>query len=131
MFLLDTDTLSDLVRDPQGRIRARIAEVGEEAVATSIIVAAELRFGACNKESSRLSARIEAILATLTVLPVEQPCDAVYGRIRADLERKGTPIGANDMLIAAHALTLESTLVTGNVREFKRVSGLQLENWLA
>ena len=130
-FLLDTDTLSDLVRDPKGRVAARIAEVGEEEVATSIVVAAELRFGAYKKGSTRLSARIDVILGAMKVLPIGPPCDEVYGRLRSDLERRGSPIGGNDMLIAAHALTLDRSLVTGNVREFKRVSELRLANWLA
>jgi tRNA(fMet)-specific endonuclease VapC len=130
LYLLDTNIISDLVRHPQGRIAARISEVGEGAVATSIIVAAELRFGAAKRGSSRLSAQLEAILAALPVLPLEPPVDQAYGGLRAALERQGTPIGANDMLIAAHALALDHILVSDNQREFARVEGLRLVNWL-
>ena len=108
----------------------RIAAVGEGAVATSVIVAAELRFGAQKKGSPRLSARIDAILGSLTVLPLEPPADATYGLLRAALEKQGTPIGANDMLIAAHTVALGRVLVTANEREFERITGLEVVNWL-
>lgn len=130
MFLLDTNILSDLIRHPQGVIAARIAEVGESEITTSIIVASELRYGAERRGSARLSAQLEAILELLPILPLGDDADAHYGRLRADLERRGTPIGANDMLIAAHALSIGATLVTDNVREFERVEGLAIVNWL-
>ena len=103
-FLLDTNIVSDLVRHPRGRIADRIAEVGEQHVCTSIIVAAELRYGAARKASPRLSAQLEAVLGAIDVLALEAPADVVYGELRARLERAGQPIGANDMLIAAQAL---------------------------
>ncbi|CAN5471703.1 type II toxin-antitoxin system VapC family toxin [soil metagenome] len=128
--LLDTNILSDLVRNPQGRIAARIAEVGEDAVCTSVIVAAELRFGAAKKGSERLTAQLEAVLGALEVLPFEAPADRAYGELRALLEAAGTPIGGNDMLIAAHAISSGHIVVTDNEREFGRVAGLQVRNWL-
>lgn len=128
--LLDTNILSDLVRNPQGRIAARIAEVGEDAVCTSVIVAAELRFGAAKKGSERLTAQLEAVLGALKVLPFEAPADRAYGELRARLEAAGTPIGGNDMLIAAHAISSGHIVVTDNEREFGRVAGLQVRNWL-
>jgi len=129
-YLLDTNIISDLMRNPGGRVADKIADVGEEAVATSVIVAAELRFGAAKKGSPALSDRVEAILGILPVLPLEPPADAAYGRLRARLEQDGTPIGANDMLIAAHALALGRVLVTANATEFERVAGLEIVNWL-
>lgn len=129
-FLLDTNIVSDLVRNPQGRTSAKIAELGEDAVATSIIVAAELRYGAAKKGSQRLTAQLETILAALEVIPLEAPADATYGATRVALEAAGTPIGANDLLIAAQTLALDMVLVTNNEREFGRVSGLKVENWL-
>jgi tRNA(fMet)-specific endonuclease VapC len=129
-YLLDTDIVSDLVRHPQGRAAARLAEVGEDAVATSIIVAAELRFGAAKKQSARLSQQLEAVLGALDVLALDRPADTTYAAARAALESAGTPIGGNDLLIAAHALALDMTIVTGNAREFGRVAGLRVENWL-
>ena len=129
-FLLDTNILSDLVRRPRGRIADRIAEVGEQHVCTSIIVAAELRYGAAKKASSRLTAQLEAVLGVVEVLALEPPVDTIYGEVRARLERAGHSIGANDLLIAAHALALDHAVVTDNEREFSRVTNLRLENWL-
>lgn len=130
-FLLDTNILSDLVRQPQGRVARQIADVGEEQVCTSIIVAAELRFGAAKRAVPRLTRQVEAILAAISVRPLESPADEIYGHIRSELEHAGTPIGPNDLLIAAHALSLGCTLVTANVHEFARVSRLRVVNWLA
>jgi tRNA(fMet)-specific endonuclease VapC len=129
-YLLDTNIVSDLIRNPQGAGMTRIAEVGEAAVATSIIVSSELRYGAAKRGSARLNAQLEAVLGSLPVLRLESPVDVAYASLRAALEAAGTPIGANDMLIAAQALALELTLVTDNVREFSRVPGLLVENWL-
>ncbi len=129
-YLLDTNVVSDLVRHPQGRAAAKIAELGEDAVATSIIVAAELRYGAAKKGSARLASQLETILGALEVLPLEAPADATYGNARVALEAAGTPIGGNDLLIAAQALALDMVVVTNNEREFERVRGLKVENWL-
>ena len=130
-FLLDTNIVSDLVRHPQGRAAAKIAELGEDAVATSIIVAAELRYGAAKKGSARLASQLETILGVLEVIPFEAPADATYGNARVALEAAGTPIGGNDLLIAAQALALDMVVVTNNEREFARVDGLRVENWLS
>lgn len=129
-FLLDTSTVSHLIRAPQGIIRDRIAEVGEDAVCLSIVVAAELRFGAAKRKSQPLERRVEAILSAIPVLPLEAPVDAHYAEIRAELEAAGRPIGPNDLIIAAHARALGLTLVTHNAGEFARVPGLDVEDWL-
>ncbi len=102
----------------------QIGEVGEETICTSLIVAAELRFGALKKGSKRLSAQLEAVMAALDILPLESPVDERYAELRMVLEGAGTPIGSNDMLIAAHTLALGLTLVTANEGEFRRVPGL-------
>ena len=129
-YLLDTNILSDLIRNPQGRIAECIAEVGEASICTSIIVAAELRYSAEKSGSARLADRIELILSALEILPMETPVDQEYGKLRHYLDSKGTPIGPNDMLIAAHALAKGLTVITANVGEFSRVPGLGVENWL-
>ena len=129
-FLLDTNIVSDLVRHPRGRIADRIEKVGEQQVCTSIIVAAELRYGAAKKGSVRLTRQLEIVLSAVDVLALEAPTDAVYGELRARLERTGRSIGANDLLIAAHALALGHTMVTDNEREFARIDDLRVENWL-
>ncbi|QGM99803.1 type II toxin-antitoxin system VapC family toxin [Methylocystis parvus] len=129
-YLLDTNIISDLIRNPKGKVAKHIARVGEKNVCTSIIVAAELRYGCAKSGSKRLLEAVELLLGELDVLSLEAPADAEYGRIRAELERKGSPIGGNDLLIAAHALAIEATMVTANVDEFTRVKGLKVQNWL-
>lgn len=129
-YLLDTNIVSALVRDPHGLVAERIRDVGEANVCTSIIVAAELRFGAAKKASARLSAQLELVISALDVLPFEAPADAVYGDIRAQLECAGMQIGGNDLLIAAQAMASGQTVVTDNLREFQRVDGLPVANWL-
>jgi len=129
-YLLDTNIVSALVRDPQGPVTRRIARAGEETICTSIVVACELRFGAAKKASPKLTEQLERVLEALPVLALETDADRRYGELRADLERAGMPIGANDMLIAAHALALGLTLVTDNVNEFRRVASLPVRNWL-
>jgi tRNA(fMet)-specific endonuclease VapC len=129
-YLLDTNMVSDLVRHPQGQVTQAIRAVGELQVCTSIIVAAELRYGATKRGLPRLTAQLDAVLAALEVLPFEAPADAVYGRLRTGLERDGRPIGSNDLLIAAQASALGYTIVTDNEREFARIEGLACENWL-
>lgn len=128
--MLDTNILSDLVRNPAGRVFEHLQRCGQENIRTSIIVAAELRFGAAKKGSQRLTTQLEAILAVIEVLPLGTPVDHIYGWMRASLESAGTPIGGNDLLIAAHALANDCILVTDNEREFSRVEGLSIENWL-
>jgi tRNA(fMet)-specific endonuclease VapC len=129
-FLLDTNIISDLIRSPRGIVASKIRDIGEADVCTSIIVAAELRYGAAKRGSARLTATVETILQPIEVLPFEAPADRVYGQLRADLQRAGKSLSYNDMLIAAHALTLGTTLVTDNHREFALVDGLPLANWL-
>jgi tRNA(fMet)-specific endonuclease VapC len=129
-YLLDTNIVSDLIRNPQGSAAGRIAAVGEDTVCTSIIVASEIRYGAAKKGSARLSAQVDAVLGVLPILNFEPDADLHYGVLRSQLESAGTIIGANDMLIAAHALSANAILVTDNEREFSRVTGLRVENWL-
>jgi tRNA(fMet)-specific endonuclease VapC len=130
-YMLDTNILSDLIRNPQGKAARRIAKVGENSVCTSIIVAAELRYGCAKSGSARLRKAVEDLLDEIDVLPFEAPADAGYGAIRASLEAAGTPIGGNDLLIAAHARALGATIVTANTQEFRRVRDVKVENWLA
>ncbi len=129
-YLLDTNIVSDLLRNPQGKVAQQIRKLGEAQICTSIIVAAELRYGAAKKGSTRLSSQLEAVLGALEVLPFERPADSAYGLLRTRLEQAGTPIGANDLLIAAQTLALGYTLITDNEKEFGHVEDLRRENWL-
>jgi len=130
LYLLDTNIVSDLVKHPSGKIAERIAEVGETRICTSIVVASELQFGAEKNGSLRLKQQVDQILELIVVLPLESPIEFHYAEIRAYLEQEGMPIEANDLLIAAHGLALNLTVVTANVREFSRVPNLIVENWL-
>jgi tRNA(fMet)-specific endonuclease VapC len=129
-YLLDTNIVSDLIRHPQGKIAAHIASVGETQVCTSIIVAAELRYGAAKLGSKRLADQLERVFGGLEILPFQAPAELAYALLRCRLEAAGTPIGGNDMLIAAHAISLNHAIVTDNEREFSRIGGLAVENWL-
>ena len=130
-YMLDTNIISDLIRKPQGKAARRIARVGENNICTSVIVATELRYGCAKSGSKRLLKAVEDLLGEITVLPFDVPADAEYGAIRSELETAGTPIGSNDLLIAAHACAIGATIVTANANEFKRIRGLKVENWLA
>jgi len=129
-YMLDTNIVADLVRNPQGVVFERIAEVGGDSVCISIITAAELRYDCAKRGSSKLLSQVEAIMEGLDILPFDVPADGEYGGIRAELEAADKPIGPNDLLIAAHAYALGCILVTANVAEFTRIRGLQVENWL-
>jgi tRNA(fMet)-specific endonuclease VapC len=129
--MLDTNIISDLIRNPQGKAAKRVAKVGEDNICTSIIVAAELRYGCAKSGSDRLLKAVEDLLGEIEVLPLDVPADTEYGGIRSELEASGKPIGSNDLLIAAHAYATGATVVTANIDEFKRIRGLNVENWLA
>jgi tRNA(fMet)-specific endonuclease VapC len=129
-YLLDTNILSDLLRRPRGPVADRIAEVGEAAICASIVVAAELRYGAAKSGSLQLAERVDLLLSALEILPLEPPVDHRYAEIRHYLAKQGILIGPNDLLIAAHAMAADLTLVTANTREFQRIPSLQIENWL-
>ena len=130
LYLFDTNILSDLIHHPKGVIAKSIGRVGEDNISTSIIVACELRYGAAKKNAAALTARVALVLSLIKIWPLEPRADEKYGNIRAELERTGKLIGPNDMLIAAQCLSLNAILVTDNEREFSRVPGLRVENWL-
>ena len=125
-YLLDTNIVSDFVRYQQRAVARRIRERGEADVLTSIVVAAELRFGAAKRGVARLARRIDEVLARLSVLPLDEPADRVYAELRT---RQGQPLGANDLLIAATALAGSHTLVTAD-QAFAWIAELRRENWL-
>lgn len=129
-YLLDTNILSDLIRNPRGAAARRLVEVDGDAICTSIVVACELRYGAARRASAPLTQRVEALLSSLPVLPFEADADSHYADIRTALERAGESIGGNDLLIAAHGRSLDAVVVTHNLREFKRVPGLRVEDWM-
>ena len=128
-FMLDTNVISDVIRDPTGKVARQLEFEGESSVCSSIIVASELRYGVAKSGSRELALRVDAALSAIEIHPFDVPADNEYGKLRAQLAVKGTLIGPNDLLIAAHALSLGLVLVTDNVREFKRATGLSVVNW--
>jgi len=130
-YLLDTNIVSDLIRNPGGLVAARIGQVGETKVCINLIIAGEIRFGLAKRNSLRLTEQAEKVLSVLPVAPFEHPLDRYYAEIRNTLESAGKPIGPNDLWIAAHASALNAILVTENLGEFARLAALRVENWLA
>jgi tRNA(fMet)-specific endonuclease VapC len=130
LYLLDTNILSSLAKEPEGPVGRHLRIVGDGSVCTSVIVACEIRFGLAKGGSPALRERLHRILAALEILPLESDVESHYADIRWFLERKGTPIGPNDLLIAAHARSLGLSVVSHNLAEFQRVPGLIAENWL-
>ena len=133
LYLLDTNIMSDLMRNPEGMAAQRFRSVltdGETCtLCTSVIVQCELLFGLRRRTHPRWQTHYQLLLGSVTVMPLEPEVAAHYAQLRAQLEQAGTPVGANDTLIAAHALALGATLVTADT-EFARIAGLQTENWL-
>lgn len=127
--MLDTDTASYAIRG-KGRVAQTIARRPRTDLCVSAITVAELRYGAACFQSARLHGLIDGFLADLEIVPFDSRCAEVYGKLAGELALQGTPIGDFDALIAAHALTLDVTLVTNNIKHFTRVRGLRVENWL-
>ena len=129
MFLLDTNMISFALRDPLGQVAQRIMETPPDLICTSILVECELRFGCEKRNALAILKKVEFFLDRIAVLDFGPPAQRAYASLRARLEANGTPIGALDTLIAAHALALDAVLVTNNTAEFARVSGLKQQDW--
>ena len=127
--MLDTDTVSYAWRG-HGRVKDRIAYYGPDQLCISAVTWSELLFGAARRKSARLDRSLEELTRDVEVMPFDHDCAVHYARIANDLAARGEPIGALDTMIAAHALTLNLTLVTNNLRHFTRVPNLTVENWV-
>ena len=133
MYLFDTDTLSQLLRRvPSVTLLTRLASVPAEHQFTSAITVGEMVYGAHRsaRREELLRQLEDRVWSNVRILAFDGTAGGAYGRLRAELERAGTPLSEPDMRIAAIALTRDLTVVTGNVRHFSRVPGLQVENWL-
>ena len=129
-FLLDTNACIDYFTARYPKVVARIQGSSPDDLFLSVVVVAELRYGADHSARRRTNhARIDALIEEIEPLDFDLQAAAAYGRVRALLEAGGTPIGPNDMLIAAHALSRGLTVITDNTAEFGRVKGLKVENW--
>lgn len=129
-FLLDTNTCIYIINRRPAQVFSHFAGLHFGQLAISSITGAELAFGVAKSGSPRNQQALDKFLAPLDILPFDETAMRRYGDVRSQLERAGTPIGALDLLIASHALALDATLVTNNLREFQRVVGLRLENWV-
>ncbi|MDM8525234.1 type II toxin-antitoxin system VapC family toxin [Desulfococcaceae bacterium HSG8] len=130
-FMLDTCILIHIIRDKNINIIEMLRKKTQSEVCVSLVTVAEMEYGAA--KSSRPDENRDALyqfLSPLTILTFDQKAAYEYGLIRSYLEQKGMPIGSMDMMIAAHARSISATIVTDNVREFDRVPGLTVENWL-
>jgi tRNA(fMet)-specific endonuclease VapC len=130
MILLDTNICIYVINEKPPAVLQRFQHYRLGEIGLCSVVAAELAFGVAKSGSARNRQALEMFLAPLTILPFDHPAAWAYGDLRADLERRGTPIGSLDTMIAAHALSLQARLITNNTREFAKVPGLQLENWV-
>ncbi len=130
MILLDTNICIYIIntRPPEVLVRFHRYRLGE--IGLSSVVAAELAYGVAKSHSERNRKALEMFLAPLEILPFDEAAVWAYGELRATLEARGQPIGSLDTMIAAHALSLDAVLATNNTREFSRVEGLRLENWV-
>lgn len=128
-YMLDTNVVSAMVRDPRGTVLERLLEIGEENAFISIITHGEIWYGVKKNGSGELARKVSAVTRRLYVAPLQLPGDQRYAEVRLAL-RQGKNIGPNDLWIAAHALALDAVLVTNNESEFSRVPGLKVENWL-
>lgn len=129
-YLLDTNIMSDLIKNPRGKAAQHIKSVGEDRVCTSVIVASELRYGIAKEGPGSIQKRGETILSLMPVLPYETPADVVYGMLRSKLEAAGQYIGSNDLLITAQAYHLKMVLVTTQLAVLRMMPGLYVEDWL-
>ncbi|MBF0501207.1 MAG: type II toxin-antitoxin system VapC family toxin [Candidatus Riflebacteria bacterium] len=129
-FVLDTNICIYLIKKKPEEVLARLIECEPGSVSISTITQAELEYGV-NKSASVVKNKqaLQKLFRSLEILSFDKPAAECYGRIKAELERRGQPIGNMDCMIAGHALSLDATLVSNNVREFSRVRGLRLENW--
>lgn len=129
--MLDTDTSSYIIKNRPESVRQRLAQVLSEQLCISVITYAELLYGVERSSSKRINHEIVLDFARhLRVQIWDEQAAAIYAKLRAELDSVGKPIGGIDMQIAAHALSLQATLVTNNTRHFQCISGLALENWV-
>lgn len=128
-YLLDTNTVSFHIRGSSAALQRRLRGIPVDEVALSVVTEMELRFGLARNPGLPIAPLVEEFLDGVQVLPLTSAVAGVYGRIRADLEVKGTPIGPLDLMIAAQAVAARATLVTNNLREFRRVTGLACVDW--
>lgn len=129
-FLLDTNICIYIIKQKPAKVLEKFQRLNPSDVGISSITLAELEYGiAKSQQSEKNRIALNQFLITLEIVKFDEKASNIYGGVRAELERKGLVIGAMDMLIAAHAISLDLILVTNNVKEFSRIPNLRLENW--
>lgn len=128
-YILDTNVVSFHIRGSSPILQSRLRRVKAATVALSVVTEMEIRFGLARNPGLRIAPLVEEFLEATTILPLDSDVARAYGRIRADLERDGRPIGPLDTMIAAHAVAVGATLVTNDIGEFRRVRGLRVVDW--
>lgn len=129
-YLLDSDVFSHMIKGADAAINLRMQTLAKGEAVLSVITTGEFFYGVAHAPLSALrTKRAQRLIDFLGVLPIDEPVSAVYGQIRADLRAKGTPIGPNDLWLAAQAKAHGLVMVTRNGREFSRVEGLTVESW--
>lgn len=129
LYLLDTNILSNLFRNPDGIVEETLRKRHREEIGTSIIVKGEIEFGLRKNRNLRGARQFQDLIEVLTVWPLDRPAETHYANLRGDLEERGISAGANDLWIAAQALALDAVLVSDD-RVFGRMPNLKIENWL-
>jgi len=130
-FLLDTNTVSFHIRRSSPGLLRRLRRTKAAEVGLSVVTEMEIRYGLARNPGLRIAPLVEEFLAGISILPLTSAMAQHYARARAYLEARGTPIGPLDLMIAAHGLALRATVVTTNLKEFRRVRGLRCEDWTA
>lgn len=128
-YLLDTNVVGFHIRESSSALRRRLRRIDASSVALSVVTEMEIRYGLARNPGLRIASLVEAFLAGMTILPLDSEVASTYAQVRAHLESKGTPIGPLDLMIGAHAVSIGATLVTNNVKEFRRIRGLRVVDW--
>jgi tRNA(fMet)-specific endonuclease VapC len=128
-YILDTNTIAFHIRQSSASLRRRLRQIHVDRVALSVVTEMEVRYGLARNPALRIAPLVEAFLSGVAILPLTSEVARTYARVRAGLERAGTPIGPLDLMIGSHALSLGATLVTNNLAEFRRIPGLRCEDW--
>jgi tRNA(fMet)-specific endonuclease VapC len=131
LYMLDTDTCSYIIRERPASVLKRFRQLAMEQICVSVVTYAELLYGVERSSSKRINRPIvDDFVRHLDVIAWDEAAAEQYGKIRADLEARGEPVGAMDMMIAAHAKSIKAVLITNNQKHFARIKRLMAENWV-
>jgi len=131
MYLLDTNICIYIINKKPQSVFDRLEDLSQQNIGVSVVTLSELQYGVeKSRDKNKNQQALKKFISPLSIYPFDYNASIAYGKVRSALEEKGTLIGAMDLMIASHAIALEAVLVTNNIKEFRRVSGLRVENWL-